>query len=202
MPDRLSGGALAYCRRHTKGERVRLTPRGTRTSELRRIRQREEPQRRWYEGLEPASGQGPVRYGPTGRWRRNEGWRAGRAAPTARKPLLYFINRTEHDGARERRQRAWAGYGGAVGEESTRNVGVHYVVLPTSTSMNKSPSRCSFSRARRGIRLCRPPAPDLPGPRPGPTSKPPNSSGDCMISSRQPRRLHWGRAHRLSYNQR
>ena len=41
---------------------MRLTPRGTRTSELRWIRQREEPQRRWYEGLEPASGQGPVRY--------------------------------------------------------------------------------------------------------------------------------------------
>lgn len=120
---------------------MRLAPRGTRTSELRRIRQREEPQKRWYEGLEPASGQGPVRYGPTGRWRRNEGWRTVRAAPAARRPLLYFINRAEHDGARESRQRAWAGYGGTVGEESTRNVGVHYVVLPTSTSMNKSPSR-------------------------------------------------------------
>ena len=110
---------------------MRLTPRGTRTSGLRRIRQREAPQKRWYEGLEPASGQGPVRYGPTGRWRRNEGWRAAKAAPAVRRPLLCFVNRAEHDGARESRQRAWAGYRGTVGEESTRNVvGVRYVVLP------------------------------------------------------------------------
>ena len=128
---------------------MRLTPRGTRTSELRRARQREEPQKRWYEGLEPASGQGPVRYGPTGRWRQNEGWRAAKAAPTARRPLLYFVNRAEHDRARESRQRVWAGYGGTVGEESTRNVvGVRYVVLPERITNHREFARRMWEARR------------------------------------------------------
>ncbi len=110
---------------------MKLTPLGIRTSELRRRRQRQAPQRPWYEGLEPATGQGPVRYGPTGRWRQNEAWTAEEVVPWVRKPLLYFVDREEHDSEREKRRREWAGYIGTVGTAMARNVvGVRYIALP------------------------------------------------------------------------